>query len=218
MSEYLSDQEQKEQILEWWKENGRFIMAGVGLGLVGIFGWRQWNAHLDNQASEASGVFEELVTAVNAQETDTAKQKLDVLKTQYKNTVYLAQAELMLARAAVDAKDIETAISHVEKAIAVSDDNELTELAYFRLARLKLAIQDQTAALSALTKVKNKNYSPLVEEMRGDIYRAQGDINKARVAYETAQTAMKDIPVGDPNLLQMKLSDLGAADTANTKP
>ena len=48
--------------------------------------------------------------------------------------------------------------------------------------------------------------------MRGDIYRAQGDMDKAREAYAAAKTAMQETPVGDPNLLQMKLSDLGATE------
>ena len=57
----------------------------------------------------------------------------------------------------------------------------------------------------------SKSYTPLVAELQGDIHIAQGDIVKAKAAYEAAQIAMQETPIGDPNLLQMKLSDLGDA-------
>jgi len=33
MTEYLSSEEEVQQIKDWWKENGVFIFAGVGAAL-----------------------------------------------------------------------------------------------------------------------------------------------------------------------------------------
>lgn len=215
MSEYLSDEEQKEQILQWWKENGQFIVAGVGLGLVGIFSWRYWVGHLETQAGKASVVYEEMLTALNespmAATSDIALEKLNQLSSEYKGTAYVAQGHLLMARAAVDAADLGEAARQLEAAIAASKDRQLSDLAYYRLAKVRLALQEYEAGLEALDQIDSESYLPLLEELRGDIYRALGNNDKARAAYEAAQTAMQETPLGDANLLQMKLSDLGVS-------
>ncbi|MBT8141901.1 MAG: tetratricopeptide repeat protein [Gammaproteobacteria bacterium] len=209
MSEYLSDAEQKQQIVDWWNENGKFIVTGVGLGLVAIFAWRGWTAYLDKQAGAASIVFEDMVTAVNEGESDTAKNHLSTLTDKYKSTAYYPHAQMLMAKVALESGNLADAATALEQAISTSKDAELTELANFRLAKVYLAQQNFDAALTTIAKVKSESYIPLVEELRGDIFRAQGNINDARFAYEKAQTAMLETPIGDPNLLQMKLSDLG---------
>jgi len=212
MSEYLSSAEEKEKILEWWKDNGRFIVSGVGLGLIGIFAWRGWNAHLDNQAGAASVVFDDLVAASVDANQDELSQKFATLKSQYGKTAYVSQAHLLMAKEAVGTGQLDEAAVQLNQAIATSNDKELIELANFRLAKVHFSSKDFDQALAALQRVESKSYVPLVEEMRGDIYRAQGEISKARIAYTAAQEAMQEIPIGDPNLLQMKLSDLGISE------
>lgn len=211
MSEYLSSDEEKEKLIEWWKENGRFIVTGVALGLVGIFAWRAWTSHLDTQAGEAAVVYEEMATAFNSDDAAKADELLTKLSTEYKRTSYVAQAYLLKARSAVESKDLAEAAKSLESAISVSKDPQLTELANFRLAKLHLANQNYADAFATLKKVKSKAYAPLVAELEGDLYFAQGEIAKARTAYEAAILAMQETPIGDPNLLQMKLSDLGDA-------
>ena len=42
MSDHLTDEEQVEKVKAWLKENGTSIVAGVVIGLGGIFGWQFW--------------------------------------------------------------------------------------------------------------------------------------------------------------------------------
>ena len=214
MSEYLSSDEEKEKLIEWWKDNGRFIVSGVALGLVGIFAWRAWTGHLDTQAGEAAVVYEELAIALNSDDEAKADEFLTTLTTDYKSTSYVAQAYLLKASKDVESKKLEEAAKSIEAAISVSKDPQLTELANLRLAKLYFATQDYASVLANLKKVKSKAYAPLVAELEGDVHFAQGDIAKARTAYETANLAMQESSIGDPNLLQMKLSDLGDTKTS----
>ena len=46
MSAYLEEEEQIEAIRNWWKENGRSVIAGAVLGLAAIFGWQGWHCLL----------------------------------------------------------------------------------------------------------------------------------------------------------------------------
>ena len=53
MSEFLTEEEQVERLKQWWKENGRSIIAGVVIGL-GVFGsWQGWRAYQIQQAEAA---------------------------------------------------------------------------------------------------------------------------------------------------------------------
>ena len=45
MEIYNNDEQQAEAIKEWWKENGKAILVGATLGLVGMFGWRYFNEY-----------------------------------------------------------------------------------------------------------------------------------------------------------------------------
>jgi len=217
MSEYLSDAEEKEQLLEWWKDNGRFIVTGVGLGLIGIFAWRAWTTHLDKQAGSAAVVYSEMVQAADANQSDKVDELLNKINSDFKGTSYVAQANLLKARVSVQEKQLPEAVQALQNAIATSKDAELTELANFRLAKLQLAQKDYSAALGALEKVKSKSYVPLIAELKGDVFYAQGDLGKAQEQYKMAQKAMQETPIGDPNLLQMKLSDLGVSLSEDTE-
>jgi len=210
MTDYLSEDEQIEQIKEWWKDNGVYIFAGVALGLIGIFSWRGYNSHLDTQAATASQHYDDLTRAVGAKNQDNINKNLELLTQDFSNTPYAAQAQLLAAKQAVIANDLDKAASALQEVIAVSTDRELTTLAHYRLAKVKFAQAKYDEVLKELNVVKNTDYSGLVAELRGDVYAAQGKTAEARTAYEAARVAMEETRVGDVNLIQMKLSDLGS--------
>ena len=67
MDEYLTDQQQAEKLQRWWKENGVFVIAGLVIGVGGLFGWRQWQDYKLEQAENASAVYEQLILAIGTQ-------------------------------------------------------------------------------------------------------------------------------------------------------
>lgn len=209
MTEYLSEQEEIEQIKDWWRQNGVYIFAGVALGLIGIFGWRAYNSHLDTQAETASQYYDDLNRAVIAKNNAEVEKNLNAIKSDYASTPYAAQAELLAAKEAVSSNDLDKAAAALTSAIQLSGDRELTTLANYRLAKVQFAQAKYDAVLTTLKNVSAKDYQGLVDELRGDVYVAQGNKAEARSAYEAARTAMEETRIGDVNLLQMKLSDLG---------
>ena len=42
VDDYLSDREQEEALRNWWRENWRWILGGVVLGLGLLAGWQYW--------------------------------------------------------------------------------------------------------------------------------------------------------------------------------
>jgi len=51
-------------------------------------------------------------------------------------------------------------------------------------------------------------FSASYEELKGDIYTRQGDIDKAKIAYQQALSGMQD-ELKDNSFLQMKIDDIG---------
>jgi len=45
MEIYNNDEQQAEAIKNWIKENGRAVLLGAAIGLVGMFGWRYYNEY-----------------------------------------------------------------------------------------------------------------------------------------------------------------------------
>ncbi|HZP14007.1 MAG TPA: tetratricopeptide repeat protein, partial [Nevskiaceae bacterium] len=73
MSHY-EDEAQVEELKRWWKENWLALATGLALGLGGIFGWQQWQAHEDKVAADASQAYEDLKKAADANKADDAEK------------------------------------------------------------------------------------------------------------------------------------------------
>ena len=44
VDENLTDEQQADLIRQWFRENGFFILGGLGLGLALLLGWDQWQS------------------------------------------------------------------------------------------------------------------------------------------------------------------------------
>ncbi|HSS63505.1 MAG TPA: tetratricopeptide repeat protein, partial [Gammaproteobacteria bacterium] len=83
-----SEKEQLEELRAWWAENGRFVIAGVLLGVAAIFGWNQWQARIEKTQIEASNLFEDVMEAVGSGNTEAAEAAANELYANYQRTVY----------------------------------------------------------------------------------------------------------------------------------
>ena len=54
MDEYSSEKEQIEEIKQWWKDNGTFIITGLVVGFGALGGWKYWQAYKEQRAATAS--------------------------------------------------------------------------------------------------------------------------------------------------------------------
>ena len=83
------------------------------------------------------------------------------------------------------------------------EDQALSSVITFRLARLKLEQSDFDAALAELSSITDESWAGRVAELKGDILLRKGDSEGAYTAYVEAQQA-EDAS----QTLQMKLDDL----------
>ena len=86
MEVYKTEDEQIEAIKKWWQENGKAIVFGVVIGLSAIFGWRSWQTHIIQQTEAASGLYQQLVSAVREEKFDQGKTTANKIISDYDNT------------------------------------------------------------------------------------------------------------------------------------
>jgi predicted negative regulator of RcsB-dependent stress response len=205
---YETEEQQVEALKKWWKENGTSIIAGVVIGLAGVFGWRAWVAHRDTQAAQAANLFDRMVSAVDAGETQAAAQQAKVLNSQYGSTPYAAFSDLMEARSRYEHKDIAGAKAALERAMDTLPDETLRTIAVLRLARIEIGSKDLAAAAALLDRhPAPPPFAPEYAELRGDIAAGRGDLAAARTAYQQAIAG----GAGNADLVQLKLDNLSPA-------
>lgn len=206
MVNFESDEQAAEALKRWWSENGKSIIAGVILGLALLFGWRGWVEYRDDQRAEASVLYTELQQTAQAGRTDRLHEMTLQLQQDFAGTPYAGQAALHDAQALVEAGRLDEAAVTLSWAAANANEQVIQDLAHLRLARVYVAQGKPDQALAELAFLEAVAYLSLVEEIRGDALRAQGDIVGARAAYDRA---ILTAGAAAPDYLHMKRDDLG---------
>jgi predicted negative regulator of RcsB-dependent stress response len=203
----LSEEEQVEALKRWWKENGKSVIAGVVLGLGGVFGWQYWGQHQRQVAEQASQQFEQLTESVAAG-SGTAVAQAEALIAGHEGSAYAVFAALNLAKVKFQQGDIDGARERLQWVVANADDQSLRQIARLRLARLLLdqGAVDEASGLIAQAPVDN--FKGDIAELRGDIALQKGDREAARQAYMEAL----EFQVSNSALVQMKVDNLAAAE------
>jgi predicted negative regulator of RcsB-dependent stress response len=218
VDEYLSDKEQVERLRAWWRENGWFLIGGVAIGLLAIYGYRQYFAYQDRQAETAGALYAAVKEAVDGDDAATGETRFGELKAEYPDNVYTHQAALLLASAeVVTAPD--AAAAKLRETMENADDPELAMIARLRLARLLAYREQYDEALQLLAVESPGQFAGRISEIEGDIHAARGETDAARTSYLEAMVA-SGAELLDRSFLQMKLADLpGAApDAASEAP
>lgn len=215
MEIYSSEEQQVEAIKKFWQENGTQIILGAVLGLGG---WGGWNWYVDKQISEkeaASAQYEKFIE-VASEETanlDSLNLELNKFTEAHGESGYNIFVQLVAAKQAVSEGNFAQAETSLASAAAQTEDESLKSLVLVRLARVQTELTKYDAALTTLNSVTNEAFSATAAELKGDVYLAQGNSDKARAEYQAA--ADKGGLEGN-NLLKMKLDDLAVSTASNS--
>jgi len=205
--EYISDEQQVEQIKKWWAANGSSIIIGIVLGVGGIMGWRFWGEHQMTQAAQASVHFEAMLFEVKNNQFDKAEQSANVIINDYSVTPYVVYSQLALAKIQFEQKDLSKAALTYQSIIDANNSDSIGFIARKRLADVYIDAKQFDKALTALSVDYPSSFAAAFEERKGDIYRYQGKKAEANSAYLLAKVA--NIKAEDAVFLQQKSDDLG---------
>lgn len=207
MSNYMTDQEQLEQIKDWWRQYGMSIVIGLVIGLLIIISWRHIQYLQMRSLEHASVRYEQLLTYVANGDNTKAMQQADYLVGRYPNSSYAKLATLLLARNAIYQNDLAGADKKLRWVMKTAKVASFRQIARLRLARLLLSEKQADDALQLLSTIDDKTYMPAIAEVQGDIYRYLNKLDEARTAYTEALNLMPELTSTRP-LLQMKLDSL----------
>ena len=209
--QYETEEQQVEALKDWWKENGKAVIAGIVLGAVAIAGWGAWKSYQAKQAVAASDIFSQAIDATADGDADKVSLLAKQIGDDYGKTLYASYSYLAAARAAVDKGDLDAAATSLRWVVDNGKTDEVKLIASVRLARV-LGVQDQAAdGLKLLPSSYPDSFKALVEEARGDLHVAAGDIDAARTAYQAAQESGN---VSNSAALTMKINELATADAS----
>jgi len=202
-----TDDEQVEKLKKWWAENGRSVIAGIIIGVGGLFGYRYWVDLQEAKAEAASAHFVQMIAALESSDSAGIAERANTLISDYPDTEYAILARLALARDLVEGGKYDLAQSELEQIIGSVGDAPLGFLARKRLAMVQLQSAQPERALVTLSIEFPSAFSAGVDELKGDIYARQGKVDEAANAYRKALSATPGPANGE--FLRQKLDDLG---------
>jgi predicted negative regulator of RcsB-dependent stress response len=200
---FETDEQQAEALKLWWRENGKQVIFGALIGLVGVFGWQYWNKHLDQVSASAAEALDRMQQQVGRGELEQAQSQGQAVLDLYTGTIYADLAALKLAALQVQQNKPAEAEANLKRVIDHSRDTALKDLAKLRLARLYLS-QNKLAEAEASLGGMAKAWASEAMSIKGDIAAAKSDWPAARKAWESALEG----PLADTQMLQLKIDNL----------
>ncbi|GGP39246.1 hypothetical protein GCM10009347_03910 [Shewanella algicola] len=184
MEIYSTEEQQVDAIKQFWKDYGTSIAVGAVVGLGGLYGWNTYSDMKVESAELASETFQ----TIAEQSTNPAAflTQAENFTAEHDQAGYQALLELMVAKAAIDAGDLTKAETALTKVIAAKPGSGLDMVATIRLARVQAEQNNLGVALATLEQVSDEAFASQREELKGDFLVRQGDLDKAKLAYQAA--------------------------------
>lgn len=206
MEIYSTEEQQVDAIKQFWKDYGSSIIVGAVVGLGGLYGWNYYSDVKIEKSEAASEAFQGIVA--NNSDSAAVQAAITEFGAQHDQKGYQALLELMSAKAAVEAGDLDKAEIAFTKIISANPGASLASLATLRLSRVQAEQGNLGTAIATLEQITDEAFNAQRDEFKGDLLVRQGDMDKARSAY---QAAVDNGGALTSPALQMKLDNLNKA-------
>ena len=202
--EDLTDNEREEQIRRWWSDNWAWIIGGVALGLALLAGWQYWHRYQAQTAEQDARSYRAVIESLSRDQRDEAVKQAAELRDRRPGSAYADQAELALARAAIDRREFDEATRLLKGIADRSKDVELRRVAQTRHARVLVEQGKHDEAIALLDPAQAGAFAALFHDIRGDAYAAKGDAASARREFEAALAAGDEALGVDRAFIELK--------------
>lgn len=204
MAYSIEEEQEINQLKDWWKENGKTIIVAFILGVGGMFGWRYWQTHQAEQIAQASAQYDALI--YSAQQDEQAKKaNIEQFVQANSKTAYAVFALLDEAKKATEKQDFAAAEANLNQALTQSPDEVLTSIVALRLSAVQFQLGQLDNALTTLNQVKGESFNARKALLTGDIQVAKGDKVAAKNSFEQAQQSGSQL---EQQMAKMKLNNL----------
>ena len=204
MAYSIEEEQEINQLKDWWKENGKTIIVAFILGVGGMFGWRYWQSHQAEQIAQASAQYDTLINSVQ-QDEQAKKANIEQFVQANSKTAYAVFALLDEAKKATEKQDFSAAEANLNQALTQSQDEVLTSIVALRLSAVQFQLGQLDNALTTLSQVKGESFNARKAILTGDIQVAKGDKVAAKNSFEQAQQSGSQL---EQQMAKMKLNNL----------
>lgn len=210
MTELRTDEEKGEAIIAWWKENWISLVSGVGLAIAILFGYQYWQSYQENQQTEASSIYSNLLSQSNSANAEGVFTLADRLRDDYAGTAYAPLGMMVAAKNYAQQSKNDQAADSLQWVIDNADEKMVNDLAKMQLSRLYVSMKQYDKAEGLLAEKYPAAWQSGIDELKGDIAVGKQDFQAAKSAYESALRSSKG---GSTEYLQMKLDNLAGGST-----
>lgn len=200
----LEEQEKLDDIKAWWARWGNTISSVVIAVCVAVFAVQGWRWYQNRGAEQASVLYGAVASAARVNDLAKARDAMNQLVDSFGGTGYAPRAALVYARMLWDAGDKAGAKAQLNWVIDRASEDELKQIARYRVAEALLDESQYDQALAVLDAKHADAFAGLYADLRGDALAAAGRAAEARSAYETA-LAKLDPKSSYRNYVQVKL-------------
>jgi predicted negative regulator of RcsB-dependent stress response len=208
----LEEQEQIATFKAFWASYGNLITWVLIIALAGYAGYNFWNGHQRSQSAEASGLYDEMLASLQANDNAKVQRIAGDVESKFGSTAYAQMSALGAAKSAFEANDLKTAKAQLQWAMDHGND-EYQSIAKLRMAGVLLDEKAYDQAAKLLGTEFLPQFKPEVDDRKGDVLTAQNKPAEARAAYQAALDAMDKKNPGR-QLVQIKLDALGGSQQA----
>ena len=187
---HVAEDDDAQRLRVWWKKNGMGIVAGVAIGILGVGGFKGWQAYTENRALSASDVFQEMLAYDESGAIERASNSAQILIKDYRATPYGDLAYLMIAKLANQKGDLSNAMEALTNVMTKSKDPAMGQLARLRLSQVKLLAGDLERAHELATTDDVGGFESEFSEVLGDVLLAQHKYSDAAEAFDRALQAL----------------------------
>lgn len=204
----LEEQEQLDQIKQFWKQYGNAITWALIAILTAFASWNFYNYWQRNQANQAAALFDEVERSIQFGDTAKIDRVFSDMKERFANSLYAQQSGLLAAKHFVSAGKPDAAIAALTWVAEKSSDTGYQAVAKLRLAGILMDANNLAGAMSQLSGKFPAGFEALVADRTGDVLALQGNTPKAIDQY------LKAYKVFEPSteyrrLVEVKLNALG---------
>lgn len=203
----LEEQEQIANFKAFWNRFGNLISWVLIIALGSYAGYNFWNSHQRGKAAEASGLYDQMFEAAQANDNAKVQRMAADIESKYDSTAYAQMAALAAAKTAFDANDLKTAKAQLQWAADHGND-EYKSIARLRLSGVLLDEKAYDQALALLNGDFLPQFAAEVADRKGDVLVAQNKLPEARTAYQAALEKMDKKHPGR-QIVQIKLEAIG---------
>jgi predicted negative regulator of RcsB-dependent stress response len=205
----LDEQEQLDQLKDFWKKWGNLLTWVVIVSLGAYAAWMGYQSWENRRATQASSLYEEFEKAVQAEDATIVGRALADLSDNYESTTYTQQARLMAAKFYYDKGNLDGAKAALQSLVEKASDEGYQALGRLRLAGVLADQKNYDAALATLAASLPKEFEALAMDRRADIFALQGKPEQARAEYLKAYSAAEEA-APFRRLVEIKMRALGA--------